>query len=74
MTAIILDYRYMKPWYLSKTVWFNALTVIVAVAAYYGWTPDPTLANTIAKALVAIAPIVNIFLRFITKQPVTSIL
>ena len=73
MTAIIYDYC-VKPWYLSKTVWFNALTVIVAVAAYYGWTPDPKLMNTIAQALVAIAPFVNIFLRFITKQPITSVL
>jgi len=61
----------MKPWYLSKTVWFNAVTVIVAIAAYFGWTPDQQLTSTISSVLVGVAPFVNIALRFVTKQPIS---
>ena len=53
----------MTPWYTSKQFWFNALTVIVAVAAAFGFrefTPDPRAA-VIAQLLVAIA---NVALRF----------
>jgi hypothetical protein len=63
----------MKSWFLSKTIWFNVLTIVIAIAAHFGWTPDPALTATVANGLVAVAPVVNIFLRFVTKQPVTTL-
>lgn len=61
-----------KPWYASKTVWFNALTILCAVAAYFGWTPDQHLTTNIAGMLVAASPIVNLILRFMTKKAIVS--
>ena len=59
-----------KKWYLSKTLWFNVLALITAVAQYYGFanfTPDPNM-GAYAIALVAV---VNAVLRLVTKKPVT---
>jgi hypothetical protein len=72
MSAIFLDYRMYKPWYASKTIWFNALTILCAVAAFYGWTPDQKLTGTVAGMLVAASPIVNLVLRFMTKKAIVT--
>lgn len=60
-----------KSIFKSKTVWFNALTVLVIVATFFGYTPNTELAETVTGLLVALTPIVNIVLRMVTKQPVT---
>ena len=60
-----------KPWYASKTLWFNGLTIIVAVATYFGWTPDQSLFQLVSHVLVAVAPAVNMMLRLYTHRPVT---
>jgi hypothetical protein len=62
----------MKPWYRSKTVWFNGLTIVVAVASFFGWTPDPHLTEIAARTLVAVSPAVNLVLRFFTRRPVAA--
>ena len=61
-----------KSWYSSKTVWFNVLTILVAIAAYFGWTPDQQLTTNAAGFLVAASPIVNLLLRFLTTKPIVS--
>lgn len=51
-----------KPWYESKTFWFNALALIVAVAAGFGFAdfePDQDVV-TIASGLIAV---INLALR-----------
>jgi hypothetical protein len=63
-----------KPFYRSKTLWFNALTILVAFAAHFGWTPDPTLTNTVSIVLVSINPLVNLVLRLFTRHPIAPIL
>lgn len=59
-----------KKWYMSKTLWFNILALIVAAAQHYGYadfTPDP---NTGAYA-IAFVTAINALLRLVTKKPVT---
>jgi hypothetical protein len=59
-----------KPWYASKTIWFNGLTVIVAAATIFGWTLNQDLFNQITAGLLAIAPLVNIVLRLYTNKAI----
>jgi hypothetical protein len=60
----------MKPWYQSKTVWVNAITITVAVLATFGITPDQRLTDEIARVLLALSPLINLVLRFFTTKPV----
>ena len=62
-----------KPFYTSKTFLFNALTIIIAVASFYGFTPDQELTNQVAAYLVLLSPIINLILRYFTKKPITLI-
>ena len=61
-----------KPWYQSKTVWFNGLTIVIAVATFFGFTPDQALFTQVSTFLVSFAPVANLALRLITKQPIAS--
>lgn len=58
-----------KRWWQSKTFWFNAVTILTAVVAYYGWAPNEAMAGQIKDALFAFSPVVNLILRFVTKKP-----
>jgi hypothetical protein len=62
----------MKPWYQSKTVWFNAITILVTLAGFFGYTPDAQLVATVGAVLTGASPVVNLFLRFFTKQAITA--
>jgi len=56
----------MKPWFKSRTIWFNLLVVFTAGAMLSGYTPDTQVTET-AVSLVAIA---NVILRFVTSQKI----
>lgn len=59
-----------KPWYASKTLWVNLLTLIAAVAGAFGidvGLDDETKATIVAGALA----VVNVVLRLVTEKPVT---
>lgn len=59
-----------KSFYLSKTVWVNALTLVVGVAGYLaGHQLIADHASAVA-ALVAFQGAVNVALRFLTWQGV----
>ena len=62
----------MKPWYKSRVIWFNALAGGAAFVASV-W---PILQNQIPTwayiSFGAVVAAVNIGLRFITSDPVTS--
>lgn len=60
-----------KPWYRSKTIWFNALTILIAVATVFGFTINQELFEQATNVLIILSPIVNLLLRFKTKKPVT---
>lgn len=59
-----------KPFYKSKTVLFNGITILVVIATFFGYTPNQELAEQASNVLIAITPIANLALRFVTKQPV----
>lgn len=59
-----------KSIFASKTFWFNALTVVVVIAAALGYAPNQELAEQTSQYLVAFAPVVNIILRMVTKSSV----
>jgi hypothetical protein len=59
----------MKAFYESKTFWFNALTVVLAIAAYFGFgefQADPK-ALELGSVIVAV---INIVLRFATSKAI----
>lgn len=58
-----------KPFYQSKRFYFNALTIILVAAQFFGFTPNEAIATQTTNLLTAIVPLVNIFLAFISKKP-----
>ena len=61
----------MKPWYKSKTVWFNVLTVGGAVAAGVVWLlPTLQLSTEDYQLALFIVGIVNVALRSITTDAI----
>lgn len=60
----------MKKWYTSKTVWFNLIALVVAVANYFGYKDFPPDPNTGAYALTIIA-VINLILRAVTDKKIT---
>lgn len=56
-----------KPWYHSKTMWVNILTLLVMILGTVSqWPEFSAYTGQIAGALA----IVNILLRFLTDRPV----
>lgn len=58
-----------KKWYLSKTLWFNVLALVVAVAANFGYTGELPLEWGVFVPVIVV--IINLILRLVTKQPLT---
>jgi len=61
----------MKPWYESKTLWFNALAIVALVIpnlieALGKTFPGVELINVWGAFALAV---VNIVLRFVTNEP-----
>jgi len=57
-----------KAWYRSKTIWFNVLAIIVALATQFGYQGniDPEFQQIGATVLM----VGNLILRFKTNSPV----
>ena len=55
----------MKPWYKSKTVWINVLSLVAMVLATVAQWPEMT---EIAPQRVYALAIVNVLLRFVTSE------
>jgi hypothetical protein len=60
----------MKSIFASKTFWFNLLTLVVTVAAVFGYTPDETVAQSASAFLIALNPGINLVLRYFTNTSV----
>ena len=57
----------MKPWYESKTIWINVLTVaVVLITSMTSW---PELQQYGAQLATALA-VVNVLLRLITSEAI----
>ena len=61
----------IKSLFKSKTFWANALALIVVIASFFGVYPDEVVMETTREIFIGILPILNIYLRMITKEPVT---
>jgi hypothetical protein len=58
-----------KDFWKSKTLWFNALALIVIVVEAFGYAdfvPD----ENIAEYAAAVITIANVILRFVTREPI----
>lgn len=55
-----------KPWYLSKTLWLNTLTIIIAIAAEL--SIDPRVPDNVLPYLVFINTMGNIIFRTVGPQ------
>ena len=59
----------MKPWYESKTIWVNVLTVvIVLVTSMMSW-PDM---QQYGAQLTTMLAVVNVILRLITSEGISD--
>ena len=64
----------MKPWYKSRTIWANALTLVVAVLGVLVASELVQRNATLVLVLTGVVvPVINVFLRWLTDQPITSI-
>ena len=61
----------MKSWLFSKTIWINALTLILGILTTLQASEflTPQLVLIITSIVV---PILNMFLRWLTSEPITS--
>jgi hypothetical protein len=62
-----------KPWYASKTLWFNALVFLLALASRYGFNEfqsDPNIDMYVTLFLTIGTPVFNLILRLVTKKPI----
>ena len=62
----------MKKFYASKTFWFNTLAFVLAVGipvlGQYGYTGE--LSADVGVFVVPAIALVNLVLRFLTKEPI----
>ncbi len=61
-----------KPWYYSKTIWTNTVSLVMALAAYFAG-PELGLPPEVAHAagvVLGAANVVNLWLRTATNQPI----
>lgn len=60
-----------KPWWQSRTVWFNGVSLVVAVA---GALIDPSLAldSRVVTGLTVLITVGNVVLRTLTAQPIAG--
>ena len=60
----------MKSITKSKTMIFNVLTVLVVFATFFGYEANQELAGQTQAIILALAPLVNLFLRTRTNEAV----
>ena len=56
-----------KPWYRSKTLWFNVV-IAAGTAGLVAFTGDTTVPATVSSIVGVVG---NLILRLVTKEPVT---
>ena len=59
-----------KAFWKSKTIWFNALTIITILATAIGYKPNAELAEEVGVLLLALSPFVNFVLRVYTEKKI----
>jgi hypothetical protein len=59
-----------KSIFLSKTLWFNLLSIVLLVVNRYDVVIDPAV---VEPMVALILPLINMGLRLVTKKPVTLV-
>ena len=59
-----------KPWYRSKTIWFNAAVVVFGALAANQEQLRPLLSAQAYSVLGMVVGLVNTMLRLVTTQPI----
>ena len=59
-----------KPFYKSKTLWVNGISFVVAVLFALGLV-EPELPSDLEQFVVPVVFLINLVLRFVTKEPVS---
>lgn len=57
-----------KPWYKSKTVWFNAVVLVVSIAS--ALAVDPSVKAEVGQVASYVLIAGNIALRLLSGQPI----
>lgn len=60
-----------KPWYQSKTLWFNALVLALGTAESQLHLLEPVLPVSLWHVIAFTLPVVNTALRFLTNKGVS---
>ena len=61
----------MKPWYTSKTIWFNIIVAVLATLETFTGLLQPYMPAHWYVAVAVGLPIVNVILRVITTQAIS---
>ncbi len=59
----------MKPWYESKTIWVNVLTVVIVIVTSMMSWPDM---QQYGAQLTTMLAVVNVILRLITSEGISD--
>jgi uncharacterized membrane protein len=60
----------VKPWWTSKTIWLNIITLAMAMLTFLADQPWYAAHKDAAAATLTIIGVLGIILRFMTNQPI----
>jgi uncharacterized membrane protein len=60
-----------KPWYSSKTIIFNVLSLLVGLAVTFGFG-EFEAAEWVGQVQIVITTVINLYLRTITTKPLSA--
>jgi len=64
----------MKPWYYSKIIWANLITLVIAITVAIAGSDLVTDYPQVSAVLLSVVSGLNIVLRWLTDKPITSVL
>ena len=64
--------QYAKAWWQSKTIWVNAITLLIGVVSFLAGQEFIADHPQIATWFAMVLGLLNIVLRFLTNQPVVA--
>jgi uncharacterized membrane protein HdeD (DUF308 family) len=62
-----------KPWWVSKTFWVGVLTALIGLLSFLNEMPFMAAVPWLSSAILFLAGILMIILRFLTNKAVTPI-